>query len=1110
MKKTWFFWAVGVAVMVALVSCDIGNLSITQSDASRRNIDAFEEIDFLSGKVLTGPRAGGFVEGRVEGTGASQRTVGVGAYPLAFGTSTNNRASAILGGGQRSMRFQNEVFQLGASTIAERGHVEIRTPANPPPGGLMHSLPPGQPLPETVPPGFIEIAATRSGQGGGKVTGSEDGITFLFREVPLDRNFIMEADLLVVSFGNLSTGWANLPHNPGSNGQEAFGLMVRDFVPQFYSTAELDNRTGMANFVLGTTMHGWELNHRHRFESSGGNLLAGMTHDGTLHQPGQSDAAFGQANSGNHHDNASFHYWVGAAGAGADSNMVMAGAVSRGMRTRWRWGITRSEVEADVRGNPTANGVQNSGNFAFRTAPGVLGDYSLFTEEVWVEEAVPGQAEPNRELRTVPTMGARPDFPRWGSTVRVRLERTNDGFLYTITNLDDRFDNWDTDTGQVIGGDAGRNILKPPVTGFIPARDILGMVGRESFYVGIFASRDAIVWAHNIRYWEADSDRTAPAGHPRLRPHEPRAWIASPQYYGGTNYLYVKANTVGNISVTQGGRLIPSRLIVNEWIVETQNGAADPVSLFTIPIFEPTEGDNIFDIVFQPGTTPDVLFSRGYIHSSSASVRLGFNMVRRTLQGGQPGSHIYVAPLPGFGFTVSGDPMGSPEGDGSRGSPLDLQTAINHVMPGQHIVMLNGRYVMDSKLVIPMFNDGTQANRKVLRAYEVNRVWLDWDKNESLTDDRPGVPGIGGEAFLHWGSFWHFDGFHVRGAPDRLKGMVVSGSNNILTRLMFYNNGDTGLQISSSASLPVVFWPRNNLVQWVESFHNMDVAQTNADGVAAKLTSGRGNVFHSVIAHHNNDDGWDFFAKRDTGPIGVVVTRYSIAYRHGNMLNGFETIAGHSGFKMGGEGIPVFHELRHSLAFANGYTSGRGWSVTSNSNPALMVHNVTTARSSGGATRAGNIEVRGGGPAVGNIISSVAEVANRGTGAQLTRPPGNLEYLPDGINTDWRSFMVSRPAEFWGSGYALGLANGLLGTGQVGGGPGGHATAPMPACYSGWTKFEAFFARDEWFAYPLIGDLFQMPAGTTQGASGLHDRCAVESGILALIPWAVRNPNRGY
>ena len=1155
-KKTRFLWAAGVLAIVALVSCDIGNWDITHGAASVRNFAAFEEIDFLTGEILSGPRTGSFVEGRESLTDVrgNEQVVGRAAYPLVFGTSSNNRGSAILGGGKRSMRFQNEAFARSVATGANpqppapwnqaEPWIELPLPDTSPHRGSIHF--PGNVVPERVPPGFIEIAATRSGQGGGKIAGSEDGISFLFREVPLGRNFRMSADFLIVSYGNLGTGRAALPHNPGSNGQEGFGIMVRDFVPQIGPegsgpfTAALDivplpGRMGGGTFVPGTTMPDWDRNHRWRFETDAeGNLLSGMTHEMAL-----DDATIGVPGAGSHPDNASFHYFVGAAGFGADSNMIMAGGTKRGMRVKWRAGILPGAPQRGECGNPIEPGTQNSGRFNFAYFPRMLGDYSPFTDTIRGEN--------------VPTMAARPDFPRWGSTVRVTLEKTNDGFRYRVENLDDTFrDTVDLETGalrpdhQVV--ERPKFVVDSAEWGVIPHNNILGMVNDRHFYVGLFASRDAVVWAHNIRYWEAYSRYTTPETPFTPTPFEPEFEVVSPRYYGGVNYLYIQANTRGGVSVVQDGRPIPGRLITGEWIVETQNGIAVPRSLFIVPIFPPNEGDNIFGITFQPdGSTPRELEVQGLVQSSAASIRRNFNLVKRTFHGGTPGSHIYVAPSPGrpafagrpaipCGFRVDergrplpGAPLGGPEGLGTRDSPLDLQTAINHVMPGQHIVMLNGRYVMGERLVIPRHNNGRQGYMKVLRAETVNGVWLDWNKNELIAGE------LGGEAFHLLGSFWHLDGFHVRGAPDRVKGMVISGNNNLLTRMMFYNNGDTGLQISGRAAEPVRFWPRDNVVKWTESFHNIDRAQTNADGFGAKLTVGPRNRFYSAIAHHNNDDGWDLFAKRDTGATGAVFIDYSIAYRQGNMLNNFTTIAGHNGFKMGGEGVGIFHEIRQSLAFANGEVLNRGWQITSNSNPNLMVRDTTTVHHDG--IGAGNIEIRPGGTGIasGNALRSVASVVLRAGGqpsafatSGTPRPPSGETDFGDvrfawseiGVPTDWRSQMTNFGPLFWGEGYAIGEANGADGTGQW------QPASPysMPACYSGWYIFAYFLPRDEWFAYPVLGDLYRPPmfdedgnaspftaaayrAGEYRafGATGLYDRCrlASEAMVRRYIPWAL-------
>ena len=1097
-KRFPWFGALALLAALALVSCDIGNWDISRSPESRRNIDAFEEIDFLTGRILSGERSGQFIEGRIAIDAAGNPIfhhgetvrVGVGAYPLAFGVSTQWDSVGIAGGGQQSRRFTDGRSlgfeqQVGANpSIPAAWHNEwgnqrvgpVMLPEASPLRGNPHFRHPvhgDYRVPPTVPPGFIEVAAVSNNRGG-KIAGSEDGIAFLFREVSLDRHFVLEADFLIVQYGNVLADGS--PQNPGSNGQEGFGIMVRDFVPQ------IETRNVAGDLVRsGTTMVNFNVNdHRWRLDSDGeGNLVAGM--EGGLS-----------------------HFWAGGPLHGSDSNMIMAGGTKRGMNVKIREGITRAISEHDGLGNPTVPGMQNPIAARFRWWPSPLPDYSFFTEEINGEQ--------------VPTFAARPSFPRWGSTVRVRLERTNDGFAYTITNLDDRFDNIDTETGRLIEAGVPKPSVTSAVHGIVRDWDILGMVNDSHYYVGFFAARDATVWVHNIRYFEAYANRTAPARPVLPDLFNPSIDVLSPAFYTGVNTLFLSSNTTGRVSVLQDGERIPDRLITAEWIDARENGTGVPMTLFTVPIREPDEGDTIFTVLFTPGDLPDEHADRNMAHGSNAPIRKTFTMTRRSFDSGETepshngrrASIIFVAPT--VGYRTGGGAMGSPLGDGTRGNPLDLQTAINHVRPGQHIVMLDGRYVFDRQLIVPWFNDGTHDARKVLRAESVNGVWLDWDKREDLGPLR-GDGSIPADAFLVRGSFWHFDGFHVRGAPDKAKGMTMGGSNNLVTRLSIYNNGDTGFQISFHAAIPTRFWPRDNLVMWTESFHNLDGAQTDADGFGVKLTVGERNLIYSSIAHHNNDDGWDLFSKRESGPIGVTIVDRSIAYRQGWMLNQHRTAAGGIGFKMGGESIGIFHEIRNSLAFGNSTPIG------SNSNPNLLIRDSTaivgdSSVTGQGSNAPGLINITGPAPVAGMAFNSVGTLSRAGFGGGNDGTT-NVNVLHDDAITDWRGFMVSRPSSFWGSGDALGDGRagtqGFVVNSTVGQMVGGHPSLAtrMPADYRDWDQFRLFLPRDEYFAYPLpLGDLFRPPVvdGMERGAHRLHDGQGRRN-VRHYIPWAVPHPN---
>ena len=314
-------------------------------------------------------------------------------------------------------------------------------------------------------------------------------------------------------------------------------------------------------------------------------------------------------------------------------------------------------------------------------------------------------------------------------------------------------------------------------------------------------------------------------------------------------------------------------------------------------------------------------------------------------------------------------PLGKPTGDGNRANPLDIKTAVDHCQPGQTILLMNGTYIMEYSFVIPRYNNGRMGEEKILRAIEPGLVFFDWMKNETLAQRDI----IRGQGFLLNGNYWILDGFHIRNTPNKVKGIVIGGKNNVVSRLAIYNNGDTGLQISGSSNEPKAFWPSGNRIEFCESFNNRDLADTDADGFAAKLTSGIDNEFWWCVAHSNCDDGWDLFSKKDTGTIGIVRIYNSIAYLNGYMLNGYEPRAGHNGFKMGGEGIGIRHEIHQSIAFAN-----KGHAITSNSNPSLLVYNSIAMDNSG--TGFGFINIYSGDSNIaanGNTFNTIGRVTVR-------------------------------------------------------------------------------------------------------------------------------------
>ena len=88
------------------------------------------------------------------------------------------------------------------------------------------------------------------------------------------------------------------------------------------------------------------------------------------------------------------------------------------------------------------------------------------------------------------------------------------------------------------------------------------------------------------------------------------------------------------------------------------------------------------------------------------------------------------------------------------------------------------------------------------------------------------------------------------------------------------------------------------------------------------------------MAHHNADDGWDLYAKVETGSIGAVTIRNCLAYANGIRESGEIGTGNGNGFKMGGESISGKHVLENSFAWGN-----KAKGIDSNSCPDIIVRN---------------------------------------------------------------------------------------------------------------------------------------------------------------------------
>ena len=285
----------------------------------------------------------------------------------------------------------------------------------------------------------------------------------------------------------------------------------------------------------------------------------------------------------------------------------------------------------------------------------------------------------------------------------------------------------------------------------------------------------------------------------------------------------------------------------------------------------------------------------------------------------QPKCDLYVSP------------SGKSTAAGTQNAPMDLLTAINSISAGYTIWMEEGTYkayeLYGAPIVIAESNSGAEGAYKTISSINGGTVTIDFSGMAELGSNR----GI-----VLDGSYWHFYDIDICNAGDN--GMLLSGDNNIIELCQFYANHDSGLQISryNTSADTIDLWPSNNVILNCTAFDNKDEATCeNADGFAAKLTCGEGNVFDGCISYCNSDDGWDLYAKPATGSTGVVTIKNSVAFGNGKLTNGEGAANGDmNGFKLGGSNkqCPTPHVVTNCIAFNNGATgftdNGNGGAVT--------------------------------------------------------------------------------------------------------------------------------------------------------------------------------------
>lgn len=467
------------------------------------------------------------------------------------------------------------------------------------------------------------------------------------------------------------------------------------------------------------------------------------------------------------------------------------------------------------------------------------------------------------------------------TTFHMTLQRNNTGYFLSYTNVE----TGETVTNKYYHGKDG---------------DELTRLDAENIYVGFFTSRTATISVANAVLTTIDPAKDAPAESRPVTYVTPNYTIDSASVANSADYeLVYYGNADGTLKITNSD---------NETVL-SDAGVKANTKVYTHTTLK--SGSNVFHVEFTPNADyrPSEYSLLSSYDTVSFDFTVNYNVKGRTV--------IYAAP------------EGRSTGSGTNSDPVDIYTAVKSVAPGQMIVLKGGTYALDKTVTIDRGVSGTTDARIYMIADpdSTSRPVLNFQRKCA--------------GMILAGDYWYFQGFDVTGSANSLKGIQVSGSHNTLDDIMAYRNGNTGIQISRYKSTDGRSdWPSYNLILNCTSYLNADAGYEDADGFAAKLTIGEGNVFDGCIAAYNADDGWDLFAKVETGAIGQVVIQNCVAFKNGYVLdeNGQEVDAGNgNGFKMGGSSISGHHILRNSVSFGN-----KAKGIDSNSCPDIEAYSSTS------------------------------------------------------------------------------------------------------------------------------------------------------------------------
>lgn len=260
----------------------------------------------------------------------------------------------------------------------------------------------------------------------------------------------------------------------------------------------------------------------------------------------------------------------------------------------------------------------------------------------------------------------------------------------------------------------------------------------------------------------------------------------------------------------------------------------------------------------------------------------------------------------------------------------ELKTAVASAVSGQTIEIASNKLDCTSQLVLDKIDSGI-----AIQAAQGYTPVLDFSSfREIAKKESPKKTGDKYVGIRISGGSYTIKGLMIEKAYDN--GMLVKPNyeknmsaaklvpgkpdNNQIIDCVFSYNGDAGLQISGSKGLEkkgINVRPSNNHITGCVAYRNFDILTSggNADGFAAKLFIGTGNVFSHCISAENSDDGWDSFGVGNSD----VTYEYCVAYHIGDA-------SVFTGTYDKANGLPVDNDLTvgKSKGNGNGFKLGSG------------------------------------------------------------------------------------------------------------------------------------------------------------------------------------------